>query len=170
MKHINTPIKLEKVESGYRLSAETFIPAPLDEVFAFFSRAENLETITPKMLNFRFVTPPPADMEQGVKITYRLQVHGFPVRWVTEISVWEPPYRFVDTQLQGPYKHWIHEHRFEAKGEGTLMTDTVHYALPFGILGKIAHGLFVHRDVVQIFAYRQDQIQFIFGRTVSEQG
>lgn len=170
MKHITAPTILEKVESGYRFSSETFIPAPLEEVFSFFSRAENLETITPKILNFRFVTPPPTQMEQGVKITYRLQVHGFPVRWVTEISVWEPPHRFVDTQLQGPYKHWIHEHRFEAKGEGTLMTDTVHYALPLGILGTIAHGLLVRRDVEDIFRYRQEQIQLIFGQEIHENG
>jgi ligand-binding SRPBCC domain-containing protein len=147
---------------GHQLIMATIIPAPLDEVFVFFSRAENLEKITPPWLNFRFVSPLPEKMESGALIEYALQVRLLPLRWVTEIGLWEPPYRFVDRQLKGPYREWIHEHRFEETDKGTLMTDTVRYRLPLGVLGKVAHRLFVRRDVEEIFRYRQKIIKEIF--------
>lgn len=157
-------IKLEKLEAGYRLVSEMFIPAPLEEVFAFFSRAENLESITPPLLHFQFLAPPPQTMQAGRIIKYHLRIHGVPIRWVTEISAWEPPYRFADRQLRGPYRTWNHEHRFEARGEGTQMTDIVHYELPLGFMGRLAHVLFVEQDVRNIFRYRKDQIGVIFGQ------
>jgi hypothetical protein len=98
----------------------TFIDKPLDEVFAFFSKAENLNLITPGYLGFRILTPLPVEMKAGTHIEYVIKLHGIPVRWKTLISVWNPPCLFVDEQLKGPYSVWIHEHHFKAKGSALL--------------------------------------------------
>lgn len=143
----------------YCTETETFLPRPREEVFAFFSDARNLEKITPPFLRFQIMTPLPIEMEAGRIIDYRLRLNGIPIKWKTEISHWEPPFRFVDTQLQGPYRRWVHEHRFESVDGGTRMTDRVEYRLPFGWLGSIAHALFVRRQVESIFAHRTAVIQ-----------
>jgi len=125
------------------------------EVFGFFADAKNLEAITPPLLRFTVVTPGPIEMQVGTLISYRLRVHGLPVSWLTSIQAWEPPHRFVDVQLKGAYALWHHTHTFAADGpEHTRMTDTVRYAIGFGVLGELAHRLFVQRDVEQIFAHR----------------
>ncbi|RMI09575.1 MAG: CDP-paratose 2-epimerase [Calditrichaeota bacterium] len=144
----------------------TVIPAPLQEVFAFFSKPENLQRLTPEFLRFRIVSIPP-EIKPGARIEYRLRIHRFPVKWLTEITVWEPPHRFVDTQLKGPYRKWVHEHRFEALDGSTRMTDTVQYQLPLGILGHLAHRLYVRKDIETIFQYRREVIQKYFS---SERG
>lgn len=147
----------------YQLKTSIILPAPREIVFDFFSRAENLEKITPPWLNFRFVSPPPQEITAGTHIQYALRLHRLPFRWRTEISMWEPPLRFVDRQLNGPYREWIHEHRFEVITEKrTQMTDIVHYRLPLGILGKLVHELFVRRDVEEIFRYRRRAILHLF--------
>ncbi len=144
----------------YLLSAKTFLPRPRAEVFAFFSDAGNLEALTPPLLRFEILTPRPIDLRPGALIDYQLRLHGVPIRWRTEICVWEPPLRFVDQQLRGPYRLWHHEHRFEEADGGTIATDRVHYAfLPIpGI-----HRLFVEPDLVRIFKYRQERMREIFG-------
>ena len=82
-----------------------------------------------------------------------------PIRWRTRIAVWEPPRRFVDVQVAGPYALWHHTHDFEPAGDGeTVMRDTVRYALPFGPLGEIAHRLFVARDLQAIFDFRREAV------------
>lgn len=156
-------MEIRIINDGFQLTAVTIIPAPLEQVFDFFSRAENLQQITPPWLNFRFVTAPPSEVHAGTRIEYALRVRLLPLHWLTEISVWDPPRRFVDAQLKGPYRMWVHEHRFEPLGEHTRMTDTVHYQLPFGLLGRMAHLLFVRRDIEEIFRYREEQIKMIFG-------
>ena len=139
-------------ENGdFVLRASVHVPRPLSEVFAFFSDAHNLEHLTPPMLKFVILTSAPIEMHVGTKIDYRLKIHGVPVRWRSEITYWEPPVRFEDTQLKGPYRKWVHEHRFASEGEGTRMEDTVRYRV-FG--GKLVNRLFVRRDVLRIFAYR----------------
>jgi ligand-binding SRPBCC domain-containing protein len=131
------------------------LPLPPEEVFPFFGDALNLEAITPPWLGFRVVTPGPIEMEPGARIEYRLRLHGIPIRWRTTIAVWDPPHRFVDVQLSGPYRMWHHTHDFEPTADGgTLMRDTVRYALPFGPLGAAAHRLLVRRDLEAIFDYR----------------
>jgi ligand-binding SRPBCC domain-containing protein len=90
-------------------------------------------------------------MKAGTLIDYRLRIRGLPVRWQTEITAWQPPHRFVDEQKRGPYRLWVHEHRFESKAGGTLCTDHVRYAVPGG---EWVHRLFVRRDVERIFAFR----------------
>lgn len=159
-------IKIKRNGNGYKLSMVTTISAPIDKVFDFFSRAENLQQITPPWLDFRFVTPPPSEITRGTKIKYALKLRRIPINWVTEISVWEPPFRFIDTQLSGPYRKWIHEHRFEMIEDSTRMTDTVEYELPFGPLGHLAHKIFVKSDLIKIFTYRHSQIKKLFGDSV----
>ena len=132
--------------------------APAD-VLPFFADARNLEAITPPLLRFRVITPAPIAMRAGALIDYRLRVHGAPLRWRTRIEAWDPPRRFVDSQIQGPYALWHHTHTFEpAAGGRTLMTDSVRYAIRFGVLGAVAHALFVRRDVERIFAHRAQVI------------
>jgi ligand-binding SRPBCC domain-containing protein len=135
------------------------LPLPPEEVFPFFGDALNLEAITPPWLGFRVVTPGPIEMAAGAGIEYRLRLHGIPIRWRTTIAVWDPPHRFVDVQLGGPYRMWHHTHDFEPAADGgTLMRDTVRYALPFGPLGAAAHRLLVRRDLEAIFDYRREAV------------
>lgn len=130
------------------------LPRPPEEVFPFFADAFNLEAITPAWLHFRVLTPAPVSMAAGTRLEYRLRLHGLPLRWSTRIEVWEPPLRFVDVQLRGPYRLWHHTHTFEPDGDGTLMRDRVRYALPLGPLGELAHAALVRRDLERIFAFR----------------
>jgi ligand-binding SRPBCC domain-containing protein len=138
--------------------AEQFVPRPLAEVFEFFSRAENLQQLTPPWLHFRILSVDPTPVQKGTLIRYSLRWRIFPIRWTTEIIAWNPPHRFVDVQRKGPYKLWHHEHHFAADGNGTRITDEVQYLLPFGVLGSIAHALKVKNDVETIFAYRTEAV------------
>ena len=134
------------------------LPGSPDDVFPFFADARNLEAITPPRLGFQVVTPDPLEMRVGTLIQYRLRVHGLPVRWLTSIQAWEPPHRFVDVQVSGPYALWHHTHEFRADGATTVMTDVVRYSIGFGALGELAHRLFVGRDVDAIFRFRESAV------------
>ncbi len=147
----------------YTLTFTQNVPRELPEVFAFFSRAQNLEVITPSWLNFKILTVTPEPIQQGTLIHYSLRLHGIPLLWTSKIIEWNPPHRFVDLQLRGPYKLWRHEHHFEALDDGTLITDTVTLALPFGILGQIAYKIKIRSDVQKIFAFREGKIRAFFG-------
>jgi ligand-binding SRPBCC domain-containing protein len=136
----------------YRYGTELILPTPLEEVFDFFSEAKNLERLTPPWLRFEILTKGPIEMAPGVIIDYRIRWRGIPMRWRTEIEVWEPPHRFVDLQIRGPYRLWRHEHLFVERDNGTAVVDRVEYA-PLG--GALAQRLLVARDVERIFAYRQ---------------
>ena len=142
------------------LRTEVFVPKPIQEVFAFFSDARNLERLTPPWVGFRILTPTPIEMRAGALIDYRIRVRGVPLRWRTAITVWEPPFRFVDLQLRGPYVWWHHEHRFEAEAGGTRVMDTVEYKAP---LAWLSHPLLVSRDVSRIFAYRSELLPRLIG-------
>ena len=146
----------------HRFLSQHFIDAPIENVFEFFSRAENLEQITPPWLNFHIVSVEPAPIQKGSLIKYRLRWGPVPLRWTTEITEWQPPFRFQDVQLSGPYRLWRHTHTFEARDGGTLMADVVDYELPLGILGDIAHALVVRRDVERIFGYRTTVMESLF--------
>jgi ligand-binding SRPBCC domain-containing protein len=135
------------------------VEIPIDEAFAFYGDARNLERITPPWLGFQVTTPEPIKMGPGTLIEYRLRLHRVPVRWRTRITAWEPPRQFVDTQISGPYSLWEHTHTFEGDGPGaTIIEDRVRYAIPFGPLGEVANRLLVRRDLRQIFDYRRDAV------------
>lgn len=132
----------------------------VDQAFDFYTDIHNLEPMTPPWLHFELTTPGPVVMQPGTLLSYRLRLHGVPVRWTTRIETWEPAAGFVDTQLKGPYSLWEHTHRFDKDGEGaTIIRDRVRYALPLGPLGVIAHRLFVRRDLERIFDYRREAFE-----------
>ncbi len=143
--------------SAQVLEREQFVARPVPEVFEFFSRAANLERITPGWLQFALdePEPEPEQIRAGTLISYHLRVHGVPVRWVSRIEEWEPGRQFVDLQLKGPYRRWHHRHRFDAVDGGTRVTDRVDYELPLGPLGELAWRLFVRRDLERIFDHRR---------------
>jgi ligand-binding SRPBCC domain-containing protein len=142
----------------YIYRAEITLDLPRSRVFEFFSDARNLERITPPELSFHIVTPTPIAMKTGTLIDYKLRLHGIPVGWRTEITKWDPPFEFIDTQLRGPYKQWIHRHTFSERGNQTLMEDEVRYRLPLEPLGDIAN-FFVRRDIANIFKYREKVVR-----------
>lgn len=145
------------------LEREQLIARPRGEVFEFFADAHNLEAITPPWLRFGVQTPRPIEMRAGTLIAYRMRLRGIPVRWLTRIDQWQPDVGFVDRQLKGPYRLWHHTHAFEDRDGGTLMRDTVRYALPLGALGEIARRAFVAGDLWRIFDFRRDAVASLLG-------
>ncbi len=149
------PIEIHRVDRGWELQTALWLPCPKEEVFPFFADARNLEAITPAMLQFRVLTPDPIEMRVGALIDYRLRLHGLPLRWRTLIREWAPPHRFVDEQLRGPYRWWVHAHEFRDHEGGTLCTDRVRY----GVMGgALVHRLLVAKDVRRIFEYRAERL------------
>lgn len=143
------------------LTRSLTIDLPRAEVFEFFADAGNLERITPPKLNFHIITPQPIKIERGTLIDYKLRLRGLPMKWRTEISVWEPPFRFADQQLRGPYAQWIHTHTFtEISGAGTLIEDEVRYRLPFAPLGDVVHFI-VRKELDNIFDFRTKAVKDI---------
>ena len=141
------------------LRRETVVAAPLDETFAFFADACNLERLTPPWLHFSIRTPSPLAMREGLEIDYRIVLRGVPMPWRSRIDVWEPGVRFVDRQLAGPYRWWRHDHRFEAMPGGTRVVDEVEFMARL----SWASGRFVAGELERIFAFRQDALQQLLG-------
>ena len=146
----------------YELRRQITIPVPVEEVFSFFSNAENLNLITPPWLSFKILTPLPIKMEDNALIDYSIEILGWRMIWHTEISVWQPPLRFVDRQIKGPYRVWEHTHLFEQKGGGTQMTDLVRYAVPGFVLSPLVHYFFVRPRLEKIFMFREEKIFELF--------
>ncbi|TVQ80740.1 MAG: CDP-paratose 2-epimerase [Bradymonadales bacterium] len=147
-----------------RFRSETWIPKPVEEVFSFFSDAKNLEKITPPFLNFKVLSQSTEKIQEGTIFDYQLKVRGIPLKWRSRIQDWARNQHFVDTQLKGPYAKWVHLHKFISEDGGTRMIDQVDYALPLGLLGRIAAGWYVDRDVKKIFEYREKVIHDYFGK------
>lgn len=144
----------------FELQAEVDLPLPLEEVFAFFADAGNLQAITPPWLHFQILSPLPLDMHPGTLIDYRIRLQGVPMRWRSAITAWEPPHRFVDEQVRGPYRLWHHEHTFRTVGDRTRVADRVRYAV---LGGAPIERLFVRGRLGQIFRYRQERIAGLLG-------
>jgi len=144
-------------------NSEIWLPRPVAEIFSFFGNARNLEIITPRWLHFEILTEGPIEISEGTLIDYRIRLKGIPLRWQTRIDVWDPPRRFIDIQLKGPYRRWHHEHIFEPKDNGTLCSDRINYAV---LGGALVDRLFVRRDVERIFEFRRKKLLELFQRKV----
>jgi ligand-binding SRPBCC domain-containing protein len=141
---------------------ELWLAKPIDEIFAFFSDAANLQVLTPPWLHFRILTRMPLALSQGALVEYRIRWRGLPIFWQTEIAVWEPPFRFVDRQIKGPYRLWVHDHHFESMNGGTLMRDRIDYAVPGWLLEPWIEKFIVGPDVRRIFDFRRKQMMELF--------
>jgi ligand-binding SRPBCC domain-containing protein len=151
----------------FRLHRTIRVPSPLSEVFPFFADPMNLDSLTPPWLRFRILTPAPITMAVGSLIDYRLRLRGIPIRWRTEITDFEPPHRFVDRQVRGPYREWVHEHVFEELDGHTIIIDNVTYAV---LGGPVVQQLFVKRDLDRIFDYRHARIATRFPAPIPAPG
>ncbi len=138
----------------------------MEEAWDFFSSPVNLKEITPKHMKFEIKYISGRDrMYAGQIIRYIVNVlPAIPVKWTTEITHVNEPYYFVDEQRFGPYALWHHQHRFKPVEGGVEMIDEVNYAVPFGILGRLANWLFVSKQVNTIFDYRFEVLDQLFKR------
>jgi len=153
--------------SVYTLKRVQRLPISLEQAWEFFSSPKNLKEITPAHLGFVIHSDPEfiREMYSGQVITYTVKpVLGIPLFWMTEITHVENGKFFVDEQRVGPYALWHHQHHFKPIPGGVEMTDLVHYRLPLGFLGDIAHAIFVRRQLQQIFDYRWNKLEAVFGK------
>ncbi|MDX1548657.1 MAG: SRPBCC family protein [Rhodothermales bacterium] len=148
----------------YRLHALQRLPISMEAAWDFFSHPKNLPVITPGWLDFQMTNPVPERMHTGTIITYTIRpLLGLKVRWVTEITHADAPRLFVDEQRFGPYRFWHHQHHFRAVEGGVEVEDLVHYALPFGPLGRLAHAAVVRARLDAIFGFRREALTARFG-------
>lgn len=141
----------------YILESRGWLAKPRGEVFPFFANPANLALITPPWLRFRLLTEAPV-IVAGAVLEYRISWLGAPVRWRTFIREYDPPFRFVDVQVRGPYARWEHRHLFLEEAGGTWVEDRVTYRLPLGPLGRLAHALVVRRQLDAIWRYRRARL------------
>ena len=152
-------INITSGSEGFVLTTEQRLSVALDDVFAFFADARNLENITPPWLNFKVLTEGDMTMREGLTIDYAIRLKFIYMRWQSEITAWEPPFRFVDVQRKGPYRYWIHEHTFDADGTNTIVRDNIRYGVPGG---RLVHDFFVAHDLRRIFEYRRQKMIDLF--------
>ena len=158
-------ITFQSLSGAYLLETSQYLTISMEEAWQFFSSPGNLSLITPSRMGFRITSGTAEQMYPGQLITYRVSpFRGFTTNWVTEITHVTAKRYFVDEQRVGPYSLWHHEHHFQQQGEAILMTDRVYYRLPFGILGKIAHALFLRRQLEKIFLFREAYLHKWAGR------
>jgi ligand-binding SRPBCC domain-containing protein len=139
------------------LASRVWLPKPRAEVFAFFAEPANLALITPRWLGFRLLEPA-SPLGPFAILDYRIRWMGLPLRWRTFIREFDPPARFVDVQVRGPYGRWEHRHLFVEERGGTWVDDRVTYRLPLGLLGRALHDLLVGRQLAAIWAHRRRRI------------
>jgi len=141
------------------------LPISLDEAWGFFSNPQNLPKLTPDWMHLTFKEGIPNDMHAGMKMTQQLKpLLGIPLTWVTEITHIEEKVYFVDEQRVGPYRFWHHEHCLHELPSGVEVTDSLHYALPFNIIGEIVHQLLVKKKIADVFEYRYERLEELFGK------
>jgi ligand-binding SRPBCC domain-containing protein len=145
------------------------VPVSLDEAWTFFSHPRNLAVMTPAYLNLRFTNPMYGDeMYPGQVMTYKVKpLFGIPLFWMTEITHVQDKKYFVDEQRFGPYSLWHHQHHFREITGGVEMTDLVHYKLPLGALGNLANSLFVEKQLDEIFQFRYNKVEELFGKWIN---
>jgi NADH dehydrogenase len=150
--------------TAHRIHAEMLVDSPIDQVFAFFARPENLGRVTPPGLGFELRSADTA-MREGLQVDYRVRpLLGIPLNWRSLIAEYDPPNGFRDIQLNGPYRSWDHRHTFVAEGDRTMVIDDVEYSLPLGPLGRIAHASVVRGQVEEIFRYRARTVRSLFAQ------
>jgi NADH dehydrogenase len=138
----------------HTLHSTHIVSADAERVWAFFSNARNLGRVTPRSMGWVLHTPDPLT-EPGATIEYTVRpLFGVPVRWRTRIAEVEAPHRFRDVQEKGPYRSWVHEHRFTPVQDGVRVDDHIEYEMPLGPLGSLAHRLLVRSQLEQLFAFR----------------
>lgn len=153
---------ISPLAEGYQLQQSQSFNQELDELFTFFEDPNNLERITPPRLQFSVNDYTPKPVQEGTVIEYRLTLRGIPIRWTSEIVDYVPNEHFTDRMIRGPYKKWEHIHTFERIQGRTVVGDQVHYEMPYGWFGEIAHRLFVRSDLEHIFKYRAETLSQIF--------
>ncbi len=152
----------------YHLRVRQNLPLTLQQAWDFFSNPNNLAEITPAWLNFSVTSSLPEKMHPGMIVTYQVRPWGsLALNWVTEITHVHAPHFFVDEQRDGPYRFWHHQHHFREVNGGVEMTDVVHYALPFGPLGRLAHYFSVETRLREIFKFRKECLNKIFNSATS---
>ena len=152
-------ISIVRKSDYWELNAELYLDHDIKTVFPFFADPLNLERITPPLLRFKVLGMDTESILEGSLISYKLRLRGFPVKWLTRIEEWDPPHKFVDRQLKGPYRLWHHTHTFESVDGGTSMRDIVKYRVPGG---SLVNRLLVENDVRKIFEFRREKIVELF--------
>src|SRR5436309_13440512 len=142
--------------------SRAWVARPREEVFAFFADPANLRIVTPPALAFR-LRDQLAEMEAGAVFDYRIRWLGVPLRWRAFIREYDPPFRFIDVQVRGPYSRWEHRHLFLSEAGGTWIEDHVRYRLPLGPIGRAAHVVLVRRQLEKIWLFRDRAIAERFG-------
>ena len=157
--------------ADYVLERRLWLPRPRPEVFAFFADVRNLALVNPPSARLRWLSPPPEMLFAGAVINFSVRLAGLPVRWRVFVREFDPPYRFVDVEIWGPFARWEHRHRFGegpapegiAGPAGTWVEDRVTYRLPLGPLGRVAHALGVKRQIAGLFEYRERRLGELLG-------
>ena len=144
------------------LKTTQWIDRPLEDVFTFFSEAKNLEKITPPQLNFKILQTSTESIEKNTLIDYKLRLHGIGFHWKTLISEFEKNEFFIDEQIKGPYKKWVHRHTFTSENNGTRINDHVVYVIPFGLIGNLFLKPYIKKELDKIFQYRESIIEKYF--------
>ena len=148
----------------YTLIQKQQLPLTLNKAWSFFSNPKNLSVITPPKMKFEILTDLPLEIYDGLIVAYHVcPIAGIPLKWVSEIKNVQPGISFTDDQRVGPYKLWYHQHLFKPIEGGVEMEDIIHYAMPWGVLGCLAHEMFVKKDLAYIFKYRKNKLEELFG-------
>ncbi len=146
----------------YVFETRVWIGRPREEVFALLAAPTRALVLLPPPLHARLLSPPPV-MAAGAVLDYRLVWRGMPIRWRAFVREWDPPYRFVDVQVRGPFARWEHRHRFLESAGGTCVEDRITYRLPLGPLGRLLHAVAVGRDLRAAWAYRRGRLETLLG-------
>ena len=155
--------------ADYILESRVWLARARTDVFAFFAAAENLVLLVPPSVRLRVVAGPSA-LSTGATVDLRMSWLGVPLTWRAFIREWDPPYRFVDVQVRGPYARWEHRHRFLEERGGTWVEERVTYRLPLGPLGRVAHALLVRRQIAALWRYRPRRLGELVGPVSSPAG
>lgn len=147
----------------YSLYAEQTVAAPIERVFDFFTDLNTLVQLTPPFVRLRILSTETKIWGPGQRLEYEIRPFVLPLRWVSEITEFDPPFRFTDEQVKGPYRRWRHVHHFYPLSTGTLIVDDVTYEIPFGFLGRIVHRIVIRRQLDAIFAFRRMRVERYLG-------